>query len=256
VRVTLFEYTGRPDPWRAADILLYTKSTRLRMSPDGIDAIAAWPEAKKMEELAYAANTIRSSWEMVAYFFLLEDVTRAFTHQLVRTRHASYAQQTQQILKIDADNVEPPRGDLNSAVLNRWGIAVRGMARMYNGMMDDGATVEQARGILPTNIRTNIVVKMNLRTLVEVFGQRISPRNLSEYSEVARAMRAAVLAVHPWTTLFLEQSTDKYLEELDAILKELRDAPSGYNVPGEATRAMKLVDQIRRNKPTMDGDEP
>lgn len=255
MRVTLIYWTGYGSgPWTAADLMIFTKNTRIKMAPDGLLAIHAWTPEKKIEELTYMANTIRSSWEFCDYVFLMEDVTRAFTHQLVRTRHASYAQQTQQILKIDAQSVEPPRGDLPEVTMDIWKNSVNDAARGYEGMLAAGATVEQARGVLPTNIRTNIVVKMNLRTVVEVFGQRISPRNLSEYSEVAREMRACILRVHPWATVFLEQSTDRYLEELDGILKVFRDHPPHQ---GEelATRAMKLVDQVRRNKPTVEGDE-
>ena len=54
---------------------------------------------KKQAELDYMSKTIPSSWEFVDYTFMIEDVTRALTHQLVRTRTASYAQQTMQILR-------------------------------------------------------------------------------------------------------------------------------------------------------------
>lgn len=256
MRATLMYYTGMGfGQWAAADLMIFTKNTRTKMSPDGLKEIEGWPREKKLKELAYMANTIRSSWEFCDYVFLLEDVTRAFTHQLVRTRHASYAQQTQQILKIDSTAVEEPAAFVDGTVAQTmWRSAVQHISEAYEGMLAVGASVEQARGILPTNIRTNIVVKMNLRTLVEVFGQRISPRNLSEYSEVAREMRRLVIEAHPWATLFLEQSTDRYLEQLDDILKRVRDIPLNAG-RGLATDAMKLVDQIRRNKPTMEGDE-
>lgn len=258
MRITLIDYTGRGsgNQWYAADLLIFTKNTRIKMSPDGMADVFFMPIEKKMEELTYMANTIRSSWEFVDYTFLFEDVTRAFTHQLVRTRHASYAQQTMQILEVDARNVEPPRGDKPGLVGGIWDGAVRGISLAYKAMLNEGATVEQARGILPTNIRTNIVVKMNLRTVVEVFGQRISPRNLGEYSEVARGMRAKILEVHSWARVFLEQSTDMYLEQLDAELKAIRDDPlCVLENKQRATVAMKLVDQVRRNRPTVDGDE-
>jgi thymidylate synthase ThyX len=245
MRVTLLDYTGAPNPWRAADLLIFTKNTRLKMAPDGLIDIMGWPIDKKMEELTYAANTIRSSWEMVDYMFLMEDVTRAFTHQLVRTRHGSYAQQTMQILKVDATSVEPPR----SPVPDQWHKAVGYIAQSYEIMLANGATVEQARGILPTNIRTNIVCKFNLRTLVEIFDQRISPRNLGEYREVAEAMRAAVLEAHPWAKVFLEQSRDQHLRQLDEVLKTLRDNALGPATRTTITNAMKLVDQIRRSRP-------
>ena len=46
------------------------------------------------------ANTIPSSWEFVDYTFLVTGVSRAYTHQQVRTRAASYAQQTMRVLNM------------------------------------------------------------------------------------------------------------------------------------------------------------
>jgi len=249
MRVSILDYTGsgHADRWYAAHLMIFTKNTRIKMSPDGIHEIAAWPVSKKIEELNYMANTIRSSWEFVDYVFLLEDVTRAFTHQLVRTRHASYAQQTMQILQVDATAVakpvrfSDPDSGKNIAAGDIWDNAIDVIDIAYRSMIANGATVEEARGILPTNIKTNIVVKVNLRTLSEVFASRISPRNLGEFREVALAMRDAVLKVHPWASIFLAQTRDKVLADMDAKLAVLRDRE-----PMLATELLKLVDQIRR----------
>lgn len=251
MRVTLIDYTGsgHPDKWYAANLLIFTKNTRLKMGPDGLETISRLDARKKREELDYMANTIRSSWEFVDYTFLLEDVTRAFTHQLVRTRHASYAQQTQQVLRIDASSVERPKRFIEDESLRiLWDETVAEVADAYDAMLNAGATVEEARGILPTNVHTNIVVKMNLRTVSEVFGARIGPRNLGEYSEVARRMRDLILGVHPWADVFLDSDRLRYMEELDRILVRFRDAmPGAEEERREAsTRALKLVDQLRR----------
>lgn len=240
VRVTLIDYTGMPDPWRAADLLIFTKNTRIKMTPDGLREIAGWPEERKRAELDYMANTIRSSWEFIDYCWMLEDVTRALTHQLVRHRTGSYAQQTQQVLRIDARAVVTPSG-LSSQAADTWGGAVETMAYAYDEMIARGATVEQARGILPTNIKTNIVVKFNLRTLVDVIHQRVSPRNLGEFRDVAIAMRDSVLEVHPWTEVFLASTRDRAMLELDVMIQS-----SGLH-PEARTRMHKLVDQLRRS---------
>lgn len=244
MQVSLLDYTGsgHSDQWYAAHLMIFTKNTRIKMSPNGLAEIAGWSKAKKIDELNYMANTIRSSWEFVDYTFLLEDVTRAFTHQLVRTRHASYAQQTMQILQVDATAVKDPfPDDDNTARHIHWRDAVSEIDYAYQGMIAHGATVEQARGILPTNILTNIVVKMNLRTLSEVFASRISPRNLGEFRDVAVDMKNAVQAVHPWSSIFLSQTRDKVLSDMDAKLALLREKE-----PELATDLLKLVDQIRR----------
>ena len=93
---------GTADPARyAAERLVFTKQTRLEMRPGLLAEIEAWPDERIEQELDYMANTIPSSWEFVTYTFLITDVTRAFTHQFVRTRTASYAQQTMRVLNVN-----------------------------------------------------------------------------------------------------------------------------------------------------------
>lgn len=239
MRVTLLYYTGQPDHMLAADLMIFTKQTRVRMSPMGFEAIRAMPPEDKARELEYMANTIRSSWEFCDYTFMLEDVTRAFTHQLVRHRHGSYAQQTQQVLKIDPSRVKEPSFSSDVA-RSIWFRSVSDLAASYEELLEQGATVEQARGILPQNVLTNIVAKFNLRTLVDLFHQRISPRNLGEFRDVALAMRQAVLEVHPWASVFLDRTADRAMEELDRMVTN--------NIPNGDVRSimLKLVDQIRR----------
>ena len=90
MKVELVNYTSD-----AVDLLLFTKNTRLMDDEDAYSKIADWPETKKQEELDYMLQTIRSSWEFIDYTFNIRDVSRGFTHQFVRTRQASYAQQSQ-----------------------------------------------------------------------------------------------------------------------------------------------------------------
>src|SRR4051812_12726429 len=102
MKVTLIDWTGcgNPDEWHAANVLIFTKSTRLTMAPGLFKEIADWPTDKKLKELEYMANTIPSSWEFCDYTFMIEGVTRAFTHQFVRSRTWSFAQQTMQVLDV------------------------------------------------------------------------------------------------------------------------------------------------------------
>ena len=104
MEVKLIDYTGAgsEDPARhAANLLVFTKQTRLEMKPGLMTEIESWSEEDIYKELLYMANTIPSSWEFVEYKFLINDVTRAFTHQFVRTRTGSYAQQTMRVLNVN-----------------------------------------------------------------------------------------------------------------------------------------------------------
>ena len=92
-KVKLVNYTSD-----AKDLLLFTKNTRLFDSDDSMSVIKDWSEEKKQEELDYMLKTIKSSWEFIDYTFVLSGVSRGFTHQFVRTRQASYAQQSLRVV--------------------------------------------------------------------------------------------------------------------------------------------------------------
>lgn len=196
IKVELINYT--PD---ALTLLLRTKGTRLKHGDDP----AAWPEEKRAEHLAYMRDTIKSSWEFVDYVFKIDGVTRAFTHQFVRTRTGSYAQQSQRT--VDARDLPVARPESitdNELWLRIWEAGERTALGAYADLMDAGAAAQDARGILPTHITTSIMAKFNLRTLHDMAKLRLCTRTQGEYQDVFRAMRLAVIETHPWAEPFLE----------------------------------------------------
>lgn len=242
MRVTLIEYTGKGsanERWRAAHVMIFTKNTRVQMSPSLLREIETeWPEEKVIKELEYMANTIPSSWEFCDYTFMIEGVTRALTHQLVRARHASFAQQTMQVLDVRGWQHDNRCKDQKNRAL--YEECMREIADAYDALLEGGETVEAARGVLPTNILTNIVMKVNLRTLCELIHKRESPRNLGEISQLMLLLKDEVLVAHPWSGLFFSRTFDVASRDLD-------DKIMALDVPREERMAMcKLVDQMRQ----------
>lgn len=237
MKVTLISVT--PD---AMDVLLFTKATRLNMSPGLLDEIRAWPRDKKLAELDYMANTIPSSWEFVDYTFLVEGVSRAYTHQQVRTRAASYAQQTMRVLDMgDFDYVYTGKLD-DEDTIERAAVdqVLQAIKDTYNYLIKRGVPPEDARGILPTNIATNIVCKFNLRTLAELARSRTGGRTQGEYQSVINAMLDEALRVHPWADTFFFPRQRDYFAEIEAFAK--REFPNLLK-RGEL---LKIVDKMRK----------
>ena len=240
MKVKLVSYT--PD---AVELLIFTKSTRLKRDAALWETIMGWPHERKMEELAYMARTIPSSWEFVTYAFSIEGVSRAFTHQFVRTRNASYAQQTMRVVNPSGDNGEcfeytrgpsvtytRPLGDadVDWKAFDRATIydeTMRTINKAYGKLLELGATTDDARGLLPTNICTNIMASFNLRALSDLIKKRSSGRVQDEYRDVAIAMRTAVYEVHPWANSFLEPRQHSVVKKLKEIAASVRDT----NVP-------------------------
>lgn len=242
MRVQLIDYTGAEtrDPARyAAAILIFTKSTRLEMCPSLLHEIMTWPSDKLRAELEYMAKTIPSSWEFVSYTFLMSDVTRAFTHQLVRTRTGSYAQQTMRVLNVSGwEFATGPSIQDDDGLRNVYVEAMDNISLAYDELIRRGAKVEDARGVLPTNILTNIVAKFDLRTVCGLARSRKSSRTQVEYRAVLDAMLAEVLRVHPWAELFLERGAALAIEELEDLCRT--------KLPeDDRTTAVKLLDEVR-----------
>lgn len=195
MKVSLVSYTPN-----ALDLLLFTKHTRLSLSPDGLTEVMAWPQEKKDEQLAYMLNTIKSSFEFVDYVFTIEDVTRAFTHQLVRHRvGTSFAQQSQRTVDMSSfDFVTPESFKDKEGMDDLYVYNMHGIQAGYTDLIREGAAPEDARGILPTNICTNIIFKANLRTLSQMCAERLCVKAQGEFQKVMREIRNRVTEVHPW----------------------------------------------------------
>lgn len=234
MKVTLISYTKD-----AMELLIFTKNTRLSMSPEGLDEIKYWSMDRKLSELHYMANTIPSSWEFCDYVFMIEDVTRAFTHQLVRTRTASFAQQTHRVLDMSNYNVtEPATIAANEAASLAWTHYIEQGADLYKHLQNSGIPNEDCRSILPTNVQTNIVMKINLRNFVDLYHKRNGPRVQEEYRQVLQGMKNEVTKVHGWALIFLDRTFDKAAADLDKEIESIADVE-------KKTRMMKLVDQMR-----------
>ena len=185
----------------ALNLLLRTKNTRLTHEDDPSE----WPEEKRQEHLEYMRDTIKSSWEFVDYVFKITGVTRAFTHQFVRTRTGSYAQQSLRVADVrDQPVAIPPSVNGNGLWLDIWKRGVESAIDNYAELIDEGVPVHDARGILPTHITTSIMAKFNLRTLHEMAKLRLCTRTQGEYQDVFREMRQRVIEVHPWAAEFIE----------------------------------------------------
>ena len=71
-------------------------------------------------------------------------------------------------------------------------------------MIGDEIQVQDARYVLPMGMTTSIIMGANLRTLSQMAELRLCKRTAGEYQEVFKAMKAAVVEVHPWADSFLE----------------------------------------------------
>lgn len=186
----------------ALDVLLTTKAARLDGKP-----VSEMTYDEKMVHWGYMKNTIKSSWEFCDYTFLIEGVTRAFTHQWVRNRTMSFAQQAQRAVDASDLDVIVPDALMEEgaeAGLEIYLNTAHTVKDAYSDMLEVGVARQDARAILPTNIETTIMCKANLRTLHDIAKVRLCTRSQGEMQQVFRQIRDLVHAEHPWTAGVLE----------------------------------------------------
>jgi flavin-dependent thymidylate synthase len=244
MKVTLISYTKD-----AIELMIFTKNTRLRMAPAGLDEIRSWPRDKQMQELKYMSTTVPSSWEFVDLTFCIEGVSRAFTHQLVRTRTASYAQQAMRVVDMDGFDyhIGPTVTDQAKVVYDS---VMRTIQQGYNQIIKEGAKPEDARGVLPTDILTNICMKINLRNFSDLVKKRMTPRVQDEYAQVLKLMVEETLKVWPWALMFIMPRQSESFKELGQYMQEqLNKEMKETGKPQHETRTwamMKHLDILRQ----------
>jgi flavin-dependent thymidylate synthase len=247
MEVRLIDHTGigTNDQYYAARLLIYAKNTRLEQGEQTRNMIRKWPVEKLEDELYEIANTIRSSWEFVDFTFEVRDVTRAYTHQQVRTRvGVSFAQQAMRVADMSDFGYETPKAIKDDPLaLREWVRVMEEIKLGYGALRLRGIAAQDARGLLPTNIHTNILVKMNLRTLADLVGKRENLRAQGEYSDVVRLMTKEALIAMPWIYRFLYPERLS-TPNLDKLLKDALGERSPVDAP-ELNRALKELDRLK-----------
>ena len=119
------------------------------------------------------AALIRSGHEAMLehYSFTVKFICdRGVSHELVRHRIASFAQESSRYCCYAKDKfgkeltfINPCFWEPDSDNYARWFHEMDEAEKTYLAMIEDGATPEQARDILPTSIKTEIVMTANLR---------------------------------------------------------------------------------------------
>ena len=128
------------------------------------------------------AALIRSGHEAMLehYSFTVKFICdRGVSHELVRHRIASFAQESSRYCCYAKDKfgkeltfINPCFWEPDSDNYARWFHEMDEAEKTYLAMIEDGATPEQARDILPTSIKTEIVMTANLREFRHFFKLR------------------------------------------------------------------------------------
>ncbi|MDR0986968.1 MAG: FAD-dependent thymidylate synthase [Ruminococcus sp.] len=122
---------------------------------------------------------------------------RGVTHEIVRHRIASYSQESTRYCNYTKDKfgseltfIKPCFWAEDSDNYRIWVAQMQAAEDAYNALIAGGATPEEARSVLPTSLKTEIAVTMDLREWRHFLGLRGSARSHPQMREVVLPLLA------------------------------------------------------------------
>lgn len=87
------------------------------------------------------------------------------------------------------DYIIPPKIAENEKIKEAYENTMKAIAAMIGALENNGVSKEDAANLLPLGMKTKVVCKINLRTLVDMSHQRMCARAYWEYRELFRDLR-------------------------------------------------------------------
>lgn len=145
---------------------------------------------KRIESCVKHRHT--SVLEHATITFLIEDISRSCSHQLVRHRLASFVQQSQRYCKYNLDSndwyVIPKEIEKDRNQRFLFQNAMNFAGQRYMSMLKSGIKAEDARYVLPEATKTSLTMTMNAREFFSMLNLRLSPKAQLEIRELAANM--------------------------------------------------------------------
>ncbi|MFP4035206.1 MAG: FAD-dependent thymidylate synthase [Desulfovermiculus sp.] len=124
-------------------------------------------------------------------------IDRGVSHELVRHRLAAYSQESTRYANYSQERfgreitvIKPCFWDLGSPEYELWEKAMHQAEEAYMQLLDQGASPQQARAVLPNSLKTEVVMTANLREWRHVFRLRCQKAAHPQIREVMLGLLA------------------------------------------------------------------
>lgn len=131
------------------------------------NSITELSAVKMVESLINRGHEAMLEHQSISVKFIVD---RGVSHELVRHRMASYAQESTRYCNYSKDKfgneltfISPCFWSKSSREYEEWYAAMNSAEDIYFELIDWGVTPEQARAVLPNSIKTEVVMTANLR---------------------------------------------------------------------------------------------
>lgn len=128
---------------------------------------------------------------------------RAITNELVRHRHCAFTQESTRYCQYDDLTVIRPGWldfslEKNKFTIKRYMEYLDETQSLYRYMIKSGIPAEQARGILPLDTATTLVMTANLREWISVFKLRCDAASHPQMIELMSKIKEEFVTRLPW----------------------------------------------------------
>lgn len=117
---------------------------------------------------------------------------RGVSHEIVRHRVASYCQESTRYCNYTKSGfgreitvIKPCFWEDGSVQMSRWENAMKAAELIYMAMIDGGASPQEARSVLPSSLKTEVVMTANIREWRHFLKLRCAPAAHPQMREVA-----------------------------------------------------------------------
>lgn len=128
---------------------------------------------------------------------------RGVSHEIVRHRIGSYSQESTRYCNYSLVNfnkeitVITPTFFINTEKLNVWRDAMKKAEEYYFKLLEMGASPQEARSVLPTSLKTEVIVTYNLREWRHFLKLRTAPHAHPQIQEIAFAILKEFKSIVP-----------------------------------------------------------
>jgi flavin-dependent thymidylate synthase len=191
----------------------------------GIDLYGPDEDARDWEEMLRGG--LQTALESQVIVFEVGGVSRACTHQLVRTRKAAFHQQSMRASYYGSGpEHRMPESMWNAPddVRHAYFAAVEACRRAYIAACNADVSYQDARYILPEGTTNYIMLEYPLREFINVYAYRGCAMFQWEIVTVMRMARDILVGLYPWLDQYVKISCEKttpardmpYQEEVEA----------------------------------------
>jgi len=201
LKVMLISYSPEPEKTVSA-------AARLCYSPTDAEGLLSKVEGNDQQDFLEKLTAVGhlSPVEHASFTFVVEGISRACSHQLVRHRLASYSQQSQRYVnEKEFDYLIPPSIKEDGEMKALFEKTMKDIQQSYSYFADrlvqkgysTESAREDARFVLPNATETKIMITMNARELLHFFRQRLCNRAQWEIRAMAHVMLKLVKPIAP-----------------------------------------------------------